>query len=201
MSESRKGKTSRLGCIHTPATKLKISLALTGRKESEETRIKKSIAHLGRKVSEETKVKLRAASVIRFASTKGICRTCKRPVKPEECLQSALQYGWWGCLECERKRSRLKRLRREGILRAYGSKCACCGESVQEFLTIDHINGGGRQHKLSVKNALYYWIEKNGYPKDFRLLCSNCNHSLGSYGYCPHQTPKNIITTHTKILL
>ena len=30
-----------------------------------------------------------------------------------------------------------------------------------------------------------------GFPKDkYRLLCHNCNQSMGWYGYCPHQKEK-----------
>mgnify|MGYP001609560470 CR=1 FL=1 len=75
------------------------------------------------------------------------------------------------------------------VIAAYGGKCKCCGEINKEFLTIDHINGGGRKHIKEVGGggAFYYWIVKNDYPKDLRLLCFNCNCSLGFYGYCPHK--------------
>lgn len=65
-------------------------------------------------------------------------------------------------------------------------KCACCGEKEIEFLTIDHINGGGCQHKKETKNHLYEWIVKNKYPEGFRILCMNCNLAIGKLGYCPH---------------
>ena len=32
-------------------------------------------------------------------------------------------------------------------------RCACCGESHVEFLSIDHINGGGRRHKKKIVSA------------------------------------------------
>lgn len=70
---------------------------------------------------------------------------------------------------------------------AYGNKCACCSESTPEFLELDHINGGGNQHRKKEKRDLYSVAREEGYPKDkYRLLCSNCNHSLGIKGYCPH---------------
>jgi hypothetical protein len=81
------------------------------------------------------------------------------------------------------------------ILKHYGGnppKCACCNEKNIEFLALDHIEGGGRKHRASLKgkyggNAFYYWIIKNKFPEGFRILCHNCNQSLGLYGYCPHQ--------------
>lgn len=81
---------------------------------------------------------------------------------------------------------------KERIVNAYGGKCACCGESNIEFLSIDHINGKGNEHRRLLKTkggtSFYHWLEKNNFPKDnFRLLCMNCNTSIGHYGYCPHQ--------------
>ena len=36
--------------------------------------------------------------------------------------------------------------------------------------------------------GFYAWLMKRGWPKDgYRLLCMNCNFSLGRCGYCPHQ--------------
>lgn len=78
---------------------------------------------------------------------------------------------------------------RMAALEAYGgAKCSCCGESHVEFLALDHINGGGNQMRKVHKTGkeFYKWLRNNGYPEGFRVLCHNCNHSLGSYGYCPH---------------
>jgi len=69
--------------------------------------------------------------------------------------------------------------------------CKCCGEDKKEFLVIDHIKGKGAQHRKKYKitsgAGLHSWLRKNSYPKGFRVLCDNCNMSLGRYGYCPHQ--------------
>lgn len=74
------------------------------------------------------------------------------------------------------------------ILAAYGNKCVCCGEAREEFLTIDHINGDGADERRRITIPLYAWIKKQNFPKDkYRLLCWNCNCSIGRYGYCPHQ--------------
>jgi hypothetical protein len=76
---------------------------------------------------------------------------------------------------------------------AYGNKCACCEDNTVEFLCIDHVNGNGNKHRKmlgSTKRAgkgLYRWLNQQGYPKDFRLLCHNCNMSRGLHGYCPHE--------------
>jgi len=67
-------------------------------------------------------------------------------------------------------------------------ECACCSETHIEFLAIDHIGGGGNKHRKSenIKN-LYRWLKKHNYPIGFRVLCMNCNFSIGAYGYCPHR--------------
>jgi len=78
-------------------------------------------------------------------------------------------------------------------------KCACCGEDFIEFLELDHIMGNGNIHRRHVAKEMGYdyvshrapdiypWIMKNNYPAGFRILCTNCNHSIGFRGYCPHQ--------------
>lgn len=74
------------------------------------------------------------------------------------------------------------------VLEHYGNKCTCCGETKPEFLCMDHINGGGSQHRKEIKRNIYYWLRSQDYPPEFRILCHNCNLSLGFYGYCPHST-------------
>lgn len=84
------------------------------------------------------------------------------------------------------------------ILRNYGGdppKCACCGEVVVEFLSIDHIDGKGNLHRKEIRKpsgiTFYRWLKKSGFPSGYRVLCFNCNLSLGFFGYCPHQGGNN----------
>jgi hypothetical protein len=66
-------------------------------------------------------------------------------------------------------------------------KCACCGESHIEFLCLDHIDGGGGKHRRDNNiSRMSVWVVQNNFPDGFRVLCVNCNHSLGIFGYCPH---------------
>lgn len=104
----------------------------------------------------------------------------------------------------ERYRARVReyghRIRHE-MLAAYGNKCACCGETTTEFLSIDHIHGGGNKHRKAVScgvggNEFYRWLKKNGFPKDdFQLLCYNCNLAKGFYGECPHKREMSLHST------
>src|ERR1022692_2684334 len=75
-------------------------------------------------------------------------------------------------------------------LNAYGKNCQCCGEQRLEFLSIDHVNGGGRAHRAKTGSgkAFYRKLRTIGFPQDppLRVLCHNCNQSLGNLGYCPH---------------
>jgi len=114
-----------------------------------------------------------------------------------------------GCLGCKNQRERDRRKKsehqskelqrnqlyrtqlRHDVLSNYGGKCACPGCDIAEprFLGIDHIEGGGRKHRKEIGSGpgLYVWLRNNDYPKDkFRLLCHNCNHSYGHYGFCAH---------------
>ncbi len=70
-------------------------------------------------------------------------------------------------------------------------KCACCGESHEEFLTIDHIHNNGAEHKKRSGQGTAFNIpqrlfRKGFKSKDYQILCYNCNCSLGFKGYCPH---------------
>jgi hypothetical protein len=82
-------------------------------------------------------------------------------------------------------------------LEHYGSKCACCGETTFEFLSIDHINGGGNQHRkeLGIKagNKFVRWLKENNWPEGYQILCHNCNLSKGFYGECPHNKQISLV--------
>ncbi len=75
------------------------------------------------------------------------------------------------------------------VVAAYGGKCVCCGESNPLLLALDHVNGNGQADRAvnGRGRVMYARLKKMGYPKDgYRLLCHNCNMSLGFFGYCPH---------------
>lgn len=79
---------------------------------------------------------------------------------------------------------------RQEVLDAYGRECACCGEDIEEFLSIDHMDGSGAAHRkeLGMKGGgqFYGWLRREGFPEGFQTLCMNCNHAKGHYGKCPH---------------
>lgn len=57
--------------------------------------------------------------------------------------------------------------------------CSMCGEKRRACLTIDHINGGGRKHRLSLNlpagSNFYLWLKTNKYPNGYQVLCMNCH--------------------------
>lgn len=92
----------------------------------------------------------------------------------------------------ETNRNSTRKVKLDCLL-VYGIECECCGEPNIEFLSIDHVDKEIRnQEHLNMKGTgtkFYYWLRKNGFPKDVKLrtLCMNCNTSYGHYGYCPHK--------------
>lgn len=81
------------------------------------------------------------------------------------------------------------------VLGHYGGICTCCGEIELMFLTIDHVNGDGAEHRRTVGDGtgfcgaeMYRWLRRNGYPDGFQVLCANCNcGKQWNGGTCPHQ--------------
>lgn len=146
-----------------------------------------------------------------FAPVEKHCSTCTdvfpleaftlNPMNPDgrsysckECLAKKERDRYNKSADATRKSNRKLRLE---VLRAYSGEipsCDCCNEQHSEFLCVDHIGGGGNEHRrrlgLRGGTRLYAWLRKQGFPPGYRILCHNCNHSLGARGYCPHQERK-----------
>ena len=90
---------------------------------------------------------------------------------------------------------RLYNLKRKvEMVDSYGGKCACCGETEIAFLSLDHANGGGTQHRLRMgQNKMMAELRAAGWPKDgYRILCMNCQFGT-RYGHeCPHTRFKEV---------
>jgi hypothetical protein len=107
----------------------------------------------------------------------GLCKQCGH--------NPPLEGQKW-CAECCRKaREYAQKVQRE-VFAAYGNVCSCCGESKPEFLSIDHIDGGGTAHRKRISN-IYTWLRANKFPSGYRILCFNCNCGRErNGGVCPH---------------
>lgn len=130
----------------------------------------------------------------------GLCTRCGKNT-PEE--------GKLTCELCLRKQHDLDQIRKDKVYEAYGGyQCACCGEEVRQFLTLDHINNDGASHRREVfgesrtsagsHRSLYCWIIRNNFPSMFQVLCMNCNWGKRiNGGVCPHKviTTKGAIQT------
>lgn len=85
------------------------------------------------------------------------------------------------------KRERVNQVNRKyRLMQHYGEgRCAQCGVSDVDVLTLDHINNDGNKHRAELvgnrkrrslgSSAMYKKIEKDGYPPIFQVLCFNCN--------------------------
>lgn len=62
-------------------------------------------------------------------------------------------------------------------LEHYGGLICECGEDRVAALGLDHVNGGGKQHRrrLGGGNVIYRELKRLGYPPGYKTLCSNCN--------------------------
>lgn len=66
-------------------------------------------------------------------------------------------------------------------------ECCCCREKILEFLTLDHINGGGKKERKKINNMTFYrWVKINQ-PKNLQTLCMNCNWGSRFRKECPHK--------------
>jgi len=128
----------------------------------------------------------------------------KKDIKCKKCgdMFKAVRSDAKHCLKCHRKRisdwskrpenvdRKLLRykLLRKAVIDGYGGKCDCCGEKQIEFLAIDHVNGGGqKERKTKSIGQIMKKIIREDFPEEYRVLCHNCNSSIGFYGYCPHK--------------
>ena len=124
-----------------------------------------------------------------------VCRSCKRASaaryreRHRERIRLAARKRTEDPAERAKRNAKAReksRSDRERVLAHYGGSCQCCGESQYEFLTIDHIEGGGSKHRRSGgAGKIVRWLIGNGMPGGYRVLCWNCNAAAGIYGQCP----------------
>lgn len=135
-----------------------------------------------------------------------VCPKCKtrRVIDAFNKAGSGLRHSH--CHECSREASTKRDMdglkastrhnirRRYLVLQHYSGKeipqCECCGEKTYEFLSLDHVGGGGAKHRKQIGSSrIYAWVWRNSLPAGFRVLCHNCNQAIGAYGFCPHKHP------------
>lgn len=72
---------------------------------------------------------------------------------------------------------------RQKTIALYGGKCAMCGISEFDILTIDHIHYGGRKHVRDSGGCIpmYRKMLKDYRPDLYQVLCYNCNCGKKTY--------------------
>ncbi len=72
-----------------------------------------------------------------------------------------------------------------------GPICNCCFESNVFFLTLDHINNDGAEHRRTIGKSgkhLAYWLRAHNWPTGFQVMCFNCNCGRARNNLiCPHK--------------
>jgi hypothetical protein len=91
------------------------------------------------------------------------------------------------------QRARNRTLKQEAFEAYGGARCACCGEDVFDFLTLDHVNNDGNVHQTTPgrRGVRYHQLKQAGWPNDpaLQVLCFNCNCGKKiNGGMCPHKT-------------
>jgi hypothetical protein len=82
---------------------------------------------------------------------------------------------------------------RDKVLRAYGNRCRCCGETGATFLAVDHVyNDGNLERNGSYRSGnsqFYNMIIRSGFPSRYQVLCHSCNMSKHiNKGVCAHKS-------------
>lgn len=89
---------------------------------------------------------------------------------------------------------------KEEVYPAYGGfVCACCGETMREALTIDHVDGGGSAHRRVIGRSygtgqgFLRYLRRNDFPPGFQILCMNCQFGKKhNGGVCPHKQTEGV---------
>lgn len=97
----------------------------------------------------------------------------------------------------------LRNKHKEQVFDMLGTECACCGEADKRFLTLDHVNNDGADHRRELgggkgsggPDKVWRWLAKNPEASDrFQILCYNCNcaKQYTGLGVCPHQVDAQV---------
>lgn len=106
-----------------------------------------------------------------------ICRGCTKPPVGEKDYCDACR------IKGLKRQKQWHRKLRAIVIDAYGGKCHYCQNNELIFLTIDHINNDGNQHRKTIRGSrIYQWLYHNNYPTGFQVLCWNCNSAKHIHG-------------------
>jgi hypothetical protein len=144
------------------------------------------------------------------AGTK-VCKLCRQEKSVDDfALRS--KYLQSLCKVCDGIRQVDLRLdTKQKLIALFGGKCSCCGESRLEYLSVEHSNNDGPEHRTGIKqrynlkapikqitgSTFYFYVLKDIaqgiiWP-GLEIHCHNCNCSKGNHGYCPHEIERGVI--------
>jgi hypothetical protein len=82
----------------------------------------------------------------------------------------------------------------------YGGRCACCGETHPEFLSIvpagpppsakARWDGEEESNGFTDPGRFFGRLERDSWPTGFRVLCANCARGRLLCAGCPHEREK-----------
>ena len=134
-----------------------------------------------------------------FKNKEKICQKARKWAKDNRERKKELARKRYARLSPEEKKNRRRypfnpqvHYKKE-VIGHYGGLCACCGEANLAFLSIDHINDNGREHKGLGRTRykglpLYRYLKNHNYPEGIQVLCLNCNiGKKNNKGTCPHK--------------
>jgi hypothetical protein len=150
-----------------------------------------------------------------------ICIDCGSPlVVRENWNESSARHHNRICKSCDVKKAmksyinhreerlfkaiKLRERQRHEVLVHYSKtpipSCACCGETIEAFLTLSHPNNDGNEHRRMIARKMHLsegrgvplvtWLIQNKFPEDgYRIIveCFNCNCGRKRNGICPHR--------------
>lgn len=151
-----------------------------------------SIEYPGMTTDQKTYDKEYKAKIRKEFRVKGLCIDCPKS-SPKPAIKGTLR-----CAKCIEQisvnaASWYSRTKLE-VITYYGGVCECCGESNIKFLTMDHIDESGAEHRRIDRSAitLYRWLKRHNFPNGFQVLCFNCNCGKScNGGICPHKENPN----------
>lgn len=156
-----------------------------------------SLTKQGRSSSEISKItEIPNSTLYRYLSDENLKKAKQSDLQyyyknQESCKQKSRDNNKKNRMRNNKRAVEKRRKLRFEVLKHYSKdvpECACCGEKIIEFLTIEHIENNGADHRKTIfPTQLPLWLIKNHFPKGFGVLCLNCNCAKGFFGICPHQ--------------
>lgn len=135
------------------------------------------------------RIQFKARTAIETPTTKK-CGTCVRILASAEFSKNRANLDGLEsrCRAC--MADRCLDLKRQFVA-GYGGACSCCGETRIEFLTMEHKQKDGIEHR-KVRQSQGAWRDAiaAGFPDTYTVLCYNCNLSETHGRLCPHKTEK-----------